>query len=54
MTEQATISKYQAIKIELEKTKEELKQEKITYELYSYLKQKKEILQESNINLIFS
>jgi len=46
MTEQATISKYQAIKIELEKTKEELKQQKLTYELYSYLKQKKEILQE--------
>lgn len=46
MTEQiATISKYQAFKIELSTIENELKNPNITYELYSHLKKKQELLQ---------
>ena len=45
MTEQATISKYQAFKIELSTVENELKNPNITYELYIHLKKKQELLQ---------
>lgn len=45
MTEQATISKYQALKIELSTVENDLKNPNITYELYSHLKKKQELLQ---------
>lgn len=45
MTEQETISKYQAFEIELCKVENELKNPNISYELYTYLKKKQELLQ---------
>ena len=45
MNEQATISKYQAFKIELSTVENELKNPNITYELYIHLKKKQELLQ---------
>lgn len=45
MTEQMIISKYQALKIELSTVENNLKNPNITYELYTYLKEKQELLQ---------